>query len=159
MPSSPNTPAVEAAIQTICQGLQVNGTTFFQAASVEIGKFKDITAYVPACEITLTDDEAVRYTESGGLQQGGVIDDSEIYLIEVTLDMSNGIAVETQLAKIRDSLSKAFMQSATLATPGVAYSGWSSNGAAGYTLRNGQEWRCYRRKLKVRYEYAVTPQP
>ena len=156
MPSAPNTPAVMSAIQTICTGLQVGGSTFFVAANVTTGKFKDITNNVPACEITQVDDKAKRYTTSTGLViQGGKIDDSQLFLIEITLDMTDSVAVETQLAQIRDSLSQAFMSSATLATPGVDYSGWEGDGASGYTYRNGVWWRAYKRKLHARYEYSA----
>ena len=153
MPNQPNTPAVMSAIQTICTGLQVSGSTFFVAANVTTGKFKDITNNVPACEITLANDKAQRYSVSGGLVQSGQIDDSQLFLVEVTLDMTDSVAVETQLANIRDSLSAAFMASATLATAGVAYSGWEGDGAEGYAMRNGQWWRVYKRKLHVRYMY------
>ena len=155
MPSAPNTPAVMTAIQGICTGLQVGGSTFFVAANVTTGKFKDITNSVPSCEITQATDIAKRYSVSGGLVQSGRIDDSQLFLIEVTLDMTDSVAVETQLAQIRDSLSAAFMASATLATAGVAYSGWEGDGTSGYTYRNGVWWRAYKRKLHVRYEYGA----
>lgn len=163
MPASPNTPAIESSIQNICKGLQVNNATFFAPASVIIGRFKDISSMTPACEITLADDQSKRYTTSGGPARGGLIDDSCSYWIEVTLDMgsinASAVQAEQTLALIRDSLSYAFMQSATLNTPGVAYSGWEGNGQIGYSLRNGQTWRVYKRKLLVRWEYAVTPIP
>lgn len=153
MPNQPNTPGVMTAIQTICTGLQVGGSTFFLPANVTTGKFKDITNNVPACEITQATDIAKRYSVSGGLVQSGQIDDGQLFLIEVTLDMTDSVAVETQLAQIRDSLSQAFMASATLATAGVGYSGWEGDGTSGYAYRNGLWWRAYKRKLHVRYMY------
>ena len=161
MPTAPNTPAVEAAIQAKCQGLQVAGATFFLPTSVEIGKFKDVTDFVPCCEITLTDDESFRLTLGNGIAQGGKIADSELFLIELTLSLADPIAVEKQLAQIRDALSQAFHTSASLALPGVQYSGWQSDhggvlkGQVGYADRNGQRWRVYRRKLYVRYDYST----
>lgn len=155
MANTPNTPGIMAAIKTICQGLQVNSTTFFLAGSVTTGKFKDITNNVPACEITLTDDESQRLTTPGGLNQGGKIKDMQKFLIEVTLDMTDSVAVETQLANIRDSLSQAFHSSATLALAGVRYSGWDGAGVEGYSLRNGTLWRAYKRKLEVHYDYST----
>ena len=148
MPNAPNTPGVLNSIKTICSGLQVNGSTFFQAANVEIGTFKDITQNVPACEITMVSDESKRFTVPGGPTQGGKIDDSQHFQIAVTLDMTDSVAVETQLANIRDALSAAFMSSATLNTVGVSYSGWDGNGQAGYAMRNGQQWR--KRKMEWR---------
>ncbi len=167
MPNQPNTPGVEAAIQTICQGLIVAGasTAFFPAANVIIGKFKSALNNLPACEITLTDDESHRLTLGNGITQGGKISDNELYLIEITLDMTDSIAVETQLALIRDALTKAFHASAALAFAGVQYSGWQSDhgglqkGIAGYSNRVGVWYRNYRRKLYVNYEYSVTITP
>ncbi len=164
MPSSPNTPLVETSIQTMCQGLIVAGASsvFFPAANVVIGKFKTIENNLPACEITLTDDESGRLTLGNGIAQGGKVHDSELYLIEVTLDMTDSIAVENQLALIRDALTKAFHASATLATSGVQYAGWQQQqggiqkGTAGYSNRNGVWYRNFRRKLYVNYEYSVT---
>lgn len=162
MPSQPNTLGIMQSIQTIVQGLQVGGATFFPTTQVVIGKFKDITNLVPACEITMTDDNSHRYTIPGGLQTGGKIDDSQLFLIEVTLDMTDSQAVEVQLAQIRDSLTQAFHSSATLnpsgtGLQGVAYSGWEGEkGTEMYAMRNGIWYRIYRRKLHVRYEYAAT---
>ena len=155
MPTSGNTPAILSAIQGICQGLQVGGSTFFPAANVVTAKFKTIQNNIPACEITLADDVSKRYSVSGGFLQGGQIDDSQHFLIEITLSMIDSVAAETQLAQIRDSLSAAFMASATLNTPGVAYSGWDGTGTAGYSSRNGVVYRAYRRHLKVRYQYGA----
>lgn len=155
MPSQPNTVGILSAIQTICQGLQVSGSTFFSAANVVTAKFKTIASNIPACEITMADDPSKRYSVSGGFIQGGQIDDSQHFLIEVTLDLTDSVAAETQLANIRDSLSAAFMASATLNTPGVAYSGWDGTGTDGYSSRNGVVYRCHRRHLKVRYMYGA----
>ena len=155
MPNQPNTPAILTAIQTMCQGLQVSGSTFFVATNVVVGSFKDITNNVPACEITQADDESQRLATPGGLNQGGKIRDEQKFVIEVTLDMTDSIAVETQLAQIRDSLSNAFHGSATLNTAGVRYSGWDGAGASGYRYRNGIWWRAYKRKLQVIYDYSA----
>jgi hypothetical protein len=155
MPNVPNTPAILTAIQTMCQGLQVSGSTFFIAANVVVGKFKDITNNVPALEITQADDESQRLATPSGLNTGGKIRDDQKFLIEITLDMTDSIAVEMQLAQIRDSLSNAFHGSATLNTAGVRYSGWDGAGASGYTVRNGILWRAYKRKLEVIYDYSA----
>ena len=160
MSNQPNTPGIMNAIQTICQGLQVSGSTFFLPANVVIGKFKDCTANVPACEITMTDDESERLATPGGINTGGKIKDEQTFLIEVTLDMTDSIAVEQQLAQIRDSLSNAFHGTATLnptntGLQGVRYSGWDGTGIAGYSMRNGQVFRAWRRKLRVIYDYSA----
>lgn len=161
MPTAPNTPAVLTAIKGFCQNLQVNNATFFPSANVIVGKFKDITNNVPACEVTLGGkDETKRYSIGSGTLQGGLIDDSQEYLLEVTLDYTNGQTAETQLAQIRDSLTQTFHQTAQLNLAGqVAYSGLTGDGEHGYVLRNGQIYRVYKTRLKVRYEYSVIMQP
>lgn len=160
MPTSPNTQAVMNAIKGFCQGLQVNNATFFPSANVIIGKFKDITNNVPACEVTLAKDSTKRFTTGSGMIQGGLIDDSQEYLLEITLDYTNGQAAEGQLAQIRDALTETFHQSALLNMAGqVAYSGLTGEGEYGYVLRNGQIYRVYKTHLKVRYEYNVIMQP
>lgn len=157
MPSSPNTLNVLNAIKGYLQGLQVSGSTFFPAANVIIGKFKDVTNNVPAAETTLARDETKRFVLGSGPIQGGKIDDSQDYLLEVTLDMTDAQAVEIQLANIRDSLTQTFHTTALLNLGGqVSYAGLHGEGEYGYSLRNGQTWRVYRNKLKVRYEYSVT---
>ncbi len=160
MPSTPNTLLVMQTIQSKLQALQVDGSTFFSAANVVIGKHKDVTSHVPAAEVTLARDMTARYAVGSGTVQGGRIDDSQEYLIEISLDYSDAVSAETQLAKVRDSLTTAFHTSATLNLQGqVGYSGLTGEGEYGYTARNGQIWRVYRTKLKVRYEYAVIVQP
>jgi hypothetical protein len=159
MPSVPNTPGIMAAIQAKCQALQVGGGPFFAASSVIVVTFPDITNQVPCCEVTQFDDDSVRYALGSGAVAGGKIDDSQLFIIELTLDMTNKQAVEQQLAQIRDALTHDFHASAQLATPGVQYSGLEGKGKRGYVWRNGQEWRFYRQVLKVRYEYSVTIVP
>jgi hypothetical protein len=168
LPVQPNTPAVMTAIQGIIQGLVIVGGSgaFFAASSVLIGKAKDIPNLIPLCEITMTDDESMRAILGNGIVQGGVIDDSQLFMIEVTLNMDDSIAVEQQLALIRDALSKAFHASALLGMGGqVQYAGWQQQkggvlkGAEGYAEREGVWYRIYRRKLYVNYRYNVTIVP
>ncbi len=167
MPTAPATPAIMSAIQGICQGLIVAGASsaFFSAANVVIGAVKDIPNQIPACEITQAEDEDGRLTLGNGAAMGGKIKDKQLFQIEVTLDMTDSIAVEQQLALIRDALRAAFHTSATLATAGVQYSGWQDQhghvfkGQSGYRQRNGVWYRVYRRKLFVEYEYSVTIVP
>jgi len=159
VPNVPNTPGVLAAIQAKVQALQVNSATFFTAANVIIGTFPDVTNVTPCCEITQEDDESKRYALGSGAIAGGKIDDSQLFCIEVVLDMTDKQAVEQQLAGIRDALTVAFHTSAQLALAGVQYSGLEGKGKRGYVFRNGQWWRYYRQLLKVRYEYSVTVLP
>lgn len=159
MPSVPNTPGIMTAIQTKIQGLQVNSATFFAAANVIIGTFPDVTNVTPCCEITQDDDDTKRYALGSGMVAGGKIDDSQLFMLEITLDMTNKQAVEQSLAGIRDALTVAFHASAQLGLAGVQYSGLEGKGKRGYVFRNGQWWRYYRQLLKVRYEYSVTVLP
>jgi len=167
MPTQPATPAIMTAIQGIIQGLIVSGgsSAFFASANVEIGTFKDVTQQLPACEITMLEDESGRLTLGNGAAMGGKIKDIQLFQVEVTLDMTDSVAVEQNLALIRDALSSAFHASASLALLGVQYSGWQDQrgrilkGQAGYRQRNGVWYRVYRRNLFVEYEYSVTIVP
>lgn len=167
MPTSPNTPLILTTLQTMCQGLIVAGASapFFAASSVGIGKFKDVTNILPCLEITADTDDTGRWTLGSGVVQGGKIDDSQEFLLEITLDMTQApetpTTVETQLALIRDALTLTFNQSATLGLIGqVQYSGLvKGSGKRGYSFRNGDFRRVYVVKVRVRYEYIVVVQP
>ncbi len=154
-----NTYSIMQAIQSKCQGLQVSGSTFFQASSVIIGTFPDIRDLTPTCEITQSDDLTQRMTTGNGAILGGKIDDSQLFFIEICLDLTNKQTAEQNLAGIRDSLTTAFHASAQLATLGVRYSGLEGHGKRSYIFRNGQWWRYYKQLLRVRYEYAVQVVP
>lgn len=155
MPSAPNTVGVMTAIKTICAGLQVNGSAAFTPGSVQIGRYKDLTDIVPVLEISGEADETQRFAI------GGKIDDSQVYLLEVVAGLIDANGVEILLANIRDSLTAAFHATALLTLAGqVAYAGLvPQSGKRGYLFRNGQWWRCYSIKLRVRYEYSVIITP
>lgn len=159
MPTSPNTPGILAQLVTMGQGIQVSSSTFFQASSVTYGKYKDVTNVVPCLEFTMADDISTRLTLGNGITQGGKVDDGQYFLAEITLDLTDSVAVELQLAQVRDAISKLFHGSATLNLPGVQYSGWHGDGTEGYSNRNGVWWRNFRRKIKVRFDYSVTIVP
>src|SRR5689334_3346639 len=110
MPTNPNTSLVLKTIQSKVQGLQITGATssFFQSSSVIIGKSKDPTDLVPLFEITLHMDRSKRYTVAGAAIQGGQIDDSQEYLLEIVLDNSDPETTEgVTLPNIRDALTEA----------------------------------------------------
>lgn len=157
MPNLPNTPVVLAAIQTKAQGLQVGGSQFFPNGNAIIGKLKDASVTLPLFEVTLLDDLTKRYEVAGSLVQGGAIDDSQVYLCEITLDNTNSQTVEsTTLPGIRDAFTAAFHASVLLNMAGqVADSRLMGQGKYGYSFRNGEWRRCYKQILKVRYEYYV----
>lgn len=160
MPTSPDTPLILDTIQAKIQALQVDGSTFFTPINVIAGKHKDVTNHVPAGEVTATDDLAKRWTTGSGVVQGGQIDDTQVFLIEITLDYTDAQLAEVQLAKIRDSFTKAFFESATLNLQNRVYkSKLQGKGRRGYSLRNGQTWRVYQNELEVGYAYTVIVQP
>lgn len=159
MPTAPNTPLILSTIQAKIQALQVDGALFFAPANVVVGKIKDLTDHVPAGEITATDDLTKRWAVGSGNVQGGQIDDTQVFLVEITLDYTNAQAAEVQLAKIRDAFTSTFHTSATLNLQNQVYkSKLKGNGKRGYSLRNGQAWRVYQNELEVGYSYTVIVQ-
>lgn len=160
--NNPNTAGVMDRIKTICQALQTpDGTPIFQAESVIVGEFKDLTNTVPTCEITAAEDNTGRDLAGDGIYQGGGIADDQNFLLEITFDQTNAQLVEsTQLPQARDALTKTFNATAQLNYPGVRYAGLvPGSGQRGWSFRNGKWWRIYQIKLNVILEYYLTILP
>lgn len=151
MPSSANTGAVMTALKTIAAGIQLNGSNAFASGSIIVGRFKDLTDITPCMEISLATDQTARYL------QGGKINDSQEYWMEVTVGQVDAAGTETLLASLRDVITQTFHTTARLqGLNGIEFSGLvEGSGTYGYTFRNGNWWRIYKIKEKARYEYSV----
>ena len=157
MPSAPATNTILTAIQTLATA-QLS-PTYIPAANIIVGMYPDPTAFAPCLEIYADDDQTQYLTVGGRVVQGAKVNDSQVFILFVTLPANDRQAAEVTLANLRDALTSGLHASATLNTPGVQLSHILPRGKRGYIERAGQAWRLYKLSLHVQYDYSVTVVP
>lgn len=153
-----NTPAIQQAIKTMVQGLQINSVPAY--ATVQIGALKDITDALPILEITASDDNSER-ASMNQIGQEVLVADEQVFTLTSIVDMTDAEVAETTITSLRDVLTQCFHSSAHLDGTAGVIGVWLNNstqGKYGYILRNGQWYRMHQIRLAVRLDYETTMQ-
>lgn len=156
MPTSANTTAIATAIQSIMQSAQVNGQPAYN--NVIIGGLKDYVDSMPVGVVFPIKGSLERYT----FGRSAKIHDKPLFNIASVVSYTNAEQADLQLYAIRDAVTFAFMQSATLNIAGPVIINVPANGERwSFPTINGNKCRAHEFTLLVTYEYTLPlgPQP